>query len=286
MKETSYVLSENGVVVTPFEESKAAALAMLLRERFGILANREVILGGKKPSPVLLVSVKTRGDGEDIIPRPLLQGLSEGLEKILSRRPFGMEVDRLFRTAKDIGRAVSEVEIEVEDQGASDFPFVKKPLDGNGDIVEVTESPAGVRVGVVTGGPNQAESGLAREGCCCCRDRPTRRKAGNLEERGISFDRLDVSPSVNPFKTPDLCSFGLDKGIEIPKCPDDCLHPSRSRSGIGRIDLEKAFVKDHLHGMLFGDGGIPLAQLDPLSFLSRKVTAIDHLESVYGEIEA
>ena len=65
------------------------------------------------------------------------------------------------------------MKIEIEDEGAFDLFLAEELLDGNGNIIEITEPPAGMGTGMVSWRPDQAESGLAFKSHFRCQNGPS-----------------------------------------------------------------------------------------------------------------
>jgi hypothetical protein len=68
--------------------------------------------------------------------------------------PLGMEITDGREAVERIGCAVPVMKIEVEDEGAFDLLLTEKFLDGNSNIVEIAEPPAGMGAGMVSQRPN------------------------------------------------------------------------------------------------------------------------------------
>ena len=63
------------------------------------------------------------------------------LQTSVSTPPFWMEISHLFRSTECVGCSISKVEIEIEDERMMNFSLGKEFLDGDGDVVEISESP-------------------------------------------------------------------------------------------------------------------------------------------------
>jgi hypothetical protein len=158
-----------------------------------------------------------------------------------------MEIVNIAGTLKRIGRAVSVMEVEIENQGATDLSIVKEPLDRNGQIVEITEAPAGMGAGVMSWRPDQTKGGLPFAGRLSRQDRPSGSEKGDLVQGRIALHGSDVLSPMSELQVSLGGRPGLHKFEGSLEGSDDRFHPSRSRRGIVAIDLVESRVKNDLH---------------------------------------
>ena len=96
------------------------------------------------------------------------------------------------------------MKIEIEDKGALDLFLTEEFLDGNRNIVEIAEPPAGMGAGMVAWRPDQAESGLAFKSHFRRQNCPSGGKDPNLIDLKVPFHRLNVIPSVDSLEVSAL----------------------------------------------------------------------------------
>ena len=108
-----------------------------------------------------------------------------------------MEITDGGQAIEGIGCAVPVMKIEIEDEGAFDLLLTEKFLDGNSNIVEIAEPPAGMGAGMVPWRPDQAESGLAFKSHLRRQNCPSGGKDPNLIDLRLPFNKLNVIPSMD-----------------------------------------------------------------------------------------
>jgi hypothetical protein len=71
-----------------------------------------------------------------------------------------MKIDHGFGTVKGIGGPIPIVEIEIEDESAFNLPVADQLFNGDGDIIEIAETPAGMGLAWCPGGRIRPKAGL------------------------------------------------------------------------------------------------------------------------------
>ena len=95
------------------------------------------------------------------------------------------------------------MKIEVEDERVMNFALGKKFLDGDGDVIEIAESPAlESGTGVVAWRTDQTKGGFAIVSQIACQNGSSRGEETDVIKQRIPLDRLDMGPSMDPFDVP------------------------------------------------------------------------------------
>src|SRR4030042_651366 len=171
------------------------------------------------------MTIKSCRDTDDIERFDRLKGCLNLVQKGLPVCTFGMEVAHLFGTTPRIRRSIPIVKVEIKNQCALDLSFTKELLDGNGNVIKVTEAPAGMGTGMMPRRSDQSKSGLIFKSHFRCQNRPACCEDTNFINLWITFDGLDVLPSVNPLQVSFCGKFWLDKFIYSFEGLDHWLHP-------------------------------------------------------------
>ena len=140
------------------------------------------------------------------------------------------------------------MEIEIENEGVLDLACAEELLDRNGNIVEVTEAPAGMGTGMMPRRPDQAKGGFSLAGHFCSQDGPACCETTDFIDETIVLDGSDMLPSVDSFDVPVRRGFGFRKFEFTLEGLYDCFHPARHSRRIVGVDFVKPLVKDDLHG--------------------------------------
>src|SRR4030042_3951869 len=196
------------------------------------------------------MTIKSCRDTDDIERFVRLKGCLNLVQKGLPVCAFGMEVDHLFGTTERIRCSIPIVKGEIKNEGALDHSFTKELLDGNGNVIKVTEAPAGMGTGMMPRRPDETEGGLIFKNHFRCQNRPACCEDTNFINLWIAFNGLDVLSSVNPLQVSFCGRFWLDELKFLLQSLHDGLHPPRSRRRIGCVDFIKSWVEDDLHVFL------------------------------------
>jgi hypothetical protein len=111
-----------------------------------------------------------------------------------------MKIDYGFGTVKRVGGPISIVEIEIEDESALNLSVADQPFNGDGDIIEIAETPAGMGTSMMPRRPDETKSRLAFKSYLCCENCSPCSKASDFVDQRICLDMLNMSPAVNPFE--------------------------------------------------------------------------------------
>jgi hypothetical protein len=90
------------------------------------------------------------------------------------------------------------MKIEIEDKGTLNLPLTQEFVNGNSNIVEVTESPTGMGTSMVSWRPDQTEGGLALESHFRGQEGASSGKDPNFIDLRLPLDELNVIFSMNP----------------------------------------------------------------------------------------
>ncbi len=161
-------------------------------------------------------------------------------------RGRGIEDSRIPFSAEDIDRAVAEVQIEIEDEGAGDGPFPVQPLQGDGHIVEVAEAPGAPGRGVVSGRTDESEARFD-EARFRSLNGAARGKGGDFIQSlalhvlhmGRFMDGKDISGLRR------LRRHEVDPALER---RDDRSDSPRRGCRVGGVFVVESFVEKDLHG--------------------------------------
>ena len=98
-----------------------------------------------------------------------------------------MEITHLFGTTEGIGCTITIMEIKIEDESVFDLLLAHEPLDGDCNVIEVAETPAGMGTGMVSRRSDQTESGLAFKGRFCGQNGSSCREDSDFIDLRLSF---------------------------------------------------------------------------------------------------
>src|SRR4030065_2536466 len=108
-----------------------------------------------------------------------------------------MKIAHGLRAVEGIGCAITEMEIEIEDESVFDLFVTDELFNGNGNIIKVTESPTGMGTGMMPRRPDQTKSRLAFKGHFRCQNSPSSGQDPEVINLRLSFDELDMILSMN-----------------------------------------------------------------------------------------
>ncbi len=89
---------------------------------------------------------------------------------------------------KKIACAVTEMQVEIENQSPFNKILILKPGQSYGDIIEIAEPPAMVGAGMMSRRPDEAKTGFTVHGYLSCLNSATGGQAGDIVDMFVPFD--------------------------------------------------------------------------------------------------